>query len=275
MMNISMLYKIKIKNAIFSVTLDNSYNDDNISTNHYHAWYEVFIVGNEEKTAFFEGEELKLKNCVLVIPPFVYHYTDRSKDYRIIFSYQSGIGSKKIPDIFSKAEHKKPFVLKNDELYEYARKIEDHLFSARQYSNEIIESLLKVILCEIIESCCETKKTKLIRSGDNYLEKIEHIIFTDFRSDINLGTVAKELNLSAKQASRIIKKNYNSSFSKMLCEQRLAAALDLMTNTDMSIAQIVERVNFPSESYFYMKFKEYYGETPNHYRKLMNERKDI
>ena len=53
----------------------------------------------------------------------------------------------------------------------------------------------------------------------------------------------------------------------MLCERRLSVAASLLKNTDMSIAQIVEYINFPSESYFYARFKKAYGITPASYRK--------
>jgi len=108
----------------------------------------------------------------------------------------------------------------------------------------------------------------------NYLDKIENMLF-DFQEDINLGTLAEKLGLSTRQTSRILRKNYNSTFSEMFCERRLDIAETLLRNTDMTVAEIVEYVNFPSESYFYARFKKRYKMTPTSYRETRLKNSNI
>ena len=281
MKNTSKVFKIKIKNIAFRVTLSNSYIAENtyrhqdyepeIRESHFHIGYELFIIEDEPINVFFDSAVHRLQNCVLIIPPFANHYTVRSGGYRIAFSYKTSVDSKENTNPPFNIDSDKLLVLSCDkELIEHAKRIENHFFRMRKYSHEIIESTLKLIFCEIMTLCNECETGEHITYEESYFEKIENLLY-DFRSDINLGVVAKELNVSTKHASRIIRKNYNTTLSKMLCERRLDAASDLLLYTNMSISQIVERVNFPSESYFYSKFKERYKQTPNHYRKMKKD----
>lgn len=276
MENISKIFKIKIKNVIVSVAMDGSYVADNIynkkfyntlNGKHYHAWNEIFIADSEPILLYYKNKDNSFSNCILSIPPFVEHCTIRSSGYRITFSYKC-IGSsqkqcfldKLFPSIEPASVPCTPNIMK------CAKEIEKIFFENNEYGDELIEAYLKIIFCELALMCKQGEKTEKFKSDDSYLDQIENVLF-DFQSDINLSTLAEKMKLSAKQVSRIIRKNYNSTFSEMLCERRLNVAAELLANTDMTIADIVEYVNFPSERYFYARFKKLYNITPSVYRK--------
>ena len=104
------------------------------------------------------------------------------------------------------------------------------------------------------------------KTHDSYLVTIDKVL-NDYQQKIDLKALAKELNLSTKQASRIIRKNYKTTLSDLLTKKRLSVACSLLTNSNMPIIDIVEYINFPSESYFYSQFKKLYNCTPLQYRK--------
>ena len=147
----------------------------------------------------------------------------------------------------------------------YAQTIEKYFFDMGEYSEEVIELLLKLILLEALSAQSKGTKSNTIRN-DSYLVKLEDILF-DYQNDINLGIVAREFGLSTKQTSRIIRKNYGTTLSDMVRRKRLDVACALLKNTDMAISEIVTHINFPSVSVFYGQFKKTYGVTPLHYRK--------
>lgn len=265
MNELSKIFKIKIGDKSLSVTLDGSFLAENIYKNanyepkinglHYHALYELFIIKDEGLTLFSENSEQTYKNCILIIPPFFKHYATRSNDHRIMISY--------------KGENRQdtPLTLKtNQNVNYYAEKIKENLFKQGNINNEITECFLKLIFCEIATENNISRLESYTPKNESYFEKIEKILL-DFGNDIKLEDVAKQLNLSKKQTARIIRKSYNTTFAEMLRERRLSAAAALLTNSDLSVSEIVERVNFPTESYFYNKFKEAYSKTPLNYRK--------
>lgn len=269
----SKIFRIKIKNVSISVSIDSSYLAENIynkefhnmlNGKHYHAWQEVFFIEDEPFLLYCNDEEYRFSNCILCIPSMLEHCTIRKEGYRITFSYKlygKGRGKCFLDEIFP--ENKFVSLPLTPNIIRYANEICKHFFEANDYSDEIIESFLKLIFCEMAQMGAAKKKKS--RMDESYLDKIENMLF-DFQSDINLGTLAEKLGLSTRQTSRILRKNYNATFSDMICERRLDIAGTLLKNTDMTVAEIVEYINFPSESYFYSKFKEKYKMTPASFR---------
>lgn len=272
MKTLSRIFKIKIRDMSFTVSVDSAYISENtygkdvykptINGRHYHVWHEIFIIGEEPMGLYYGDGERQYQNCILIVPPFVEHCALRNGDYRIMVSCK-GDGSK-FADSFIHAE--KPFVLPlNYCVIGYAQTIEKHFFDMEEYSEEVIELLLKLILLEALSAQSKGMKSNTI-TIDSYLAKLENILF-DYQNDINLGVLAREFGLSTKQTSRIIRKNYGTTLSDMVRRKRLDVACALLKNTDMAISEIVTHINFPSESAFYGQFKKTYGITPLHYRK--------
>lgn len=52
-------------------------------------------------------------------------------------------------------------------------------------------------------------------------------------------------------------------------EKRVFASLRYLATTDLSVAQIAERVGIGDENYFSRLFKKYQKRTPKQYRNLM------
>ncbi len=277
MKNPTKTYKIKIKQSNLTVAIDKSYLPENVSYTqlmeqvyfdiHYHAWHEIFLVGDTPLVLTLGKESQQYSNCILVIPPMIKHASMRGADYRFAVFYKKSENEKNIHPMDPLFNKEMPFAipLPQDVMF-YAREIERALFRGDEFSRDRIESCLQLIFCEIAASLTKRKSGKSSEANETYLETIENIL-VNFREDINLSSVAKELGVCTRQASRIIQKNYKTTFSEMLCDKRLDAASVLLTSTGLSIAEIVERVNFPSESYFYAKFKKKYGQTPQQYRK--------
>ena len=276
MENLSKIFKLKIKNVIVSVAIDGSYVADNVynkkfynmlNGKHYHAWHEIFFADDNPILLYYKNNEHNFSNRILSVPPFAEHCTIRKSGYRITFSYKAPGSFQKqcfLDKLFSSNQPSSVPCTPN--IMRCAKEIEKIFFENNEYSDEIIEAYLKIIFCELALMNRQGKNPDKSISDDSYLDQIENILF-DFQSDINLGTLAEKMKLSTKQVSRIIRKNYNSTFSEMLCERRLNVAAELLANTDMTIAEIVEYINFPSESYFYARFKKLYNLTPAEYRK--------
>lgn len=279
MSNITKTFKVDFEAGTLSITIDDSYIASNLYKNeiyipeingtHYHALYEVFIVLQESITLFSDSISGEYKDCVLCIPPLCNHYTLRKSDYRLLVSYTAKNGAKAddfsvfLNELFCQ---KKPVVMKSgSNISLYATELKRYFFENQELFDQTAPALLRLIICELFQ-LNKMKKTVEAKGEKSYLVEIENIIF-DFHNDINLTFIAKVLNLSTKQVSRIIKKHYNTTLSDMLTKRRLNVACALLKSSNMSIKDIVEYINFPSESYFYARFKNEYGCTPLCYRK--------
>lgn len=76
-----------------------------------------------------------------------------------------------------------------------------------------------------------------------------------------------ELPYSYPQLTRIFKKYMNCTITQYVNRAKLQHAKDLLTNTDMSLLEIINELNFESLSYFHKIFKSYFNVTPVEYRR--------
>lgn len=82
----------------------------------------------------------------------------------------------------------------------------------------------------------------------------------------SLTELATELNVSVYQLSRLIKQNTGSTFKELLQRKRLNKAVQLLSDTKLSISDIIAYVGYDNASYFFRIFKERYGVSPREYR---------
>lgn len=235
---------------------------------HYHGMYELFFIKDNALLLHTDEGVFEYKNCLLLVPPFFKHMTEKAHGQRILFSFDKSEKSKGEFARFMKSffSPQTPFsFLPDSKIYFYESELSSLLHSKSPLTDEIIISHLKTIFYSIYTTFSKTKLPPS-RLNESYAVKIDNLL-SKFQSDINLQSVADVLCLSRKQASRIIRKNYKKTLSELLCEKRLAAAAELLERSDKTISEIVEFVNFPSESYFYAQFKKAYGCTPLKYKK--------
>jgi AraC-like DNA-binding protein len=282
--NSSKVYKIKIYDMTVTVTADSSYLSSNgaekapyfADWHHYHAVHELFIVGNEPILINTESGTAEYKECALCIPPFFNHKAIRDQDYRLLFSIaESGVLSSEFAELAIRiSSATEPLALRiNDSVLLYAKELSRVLSSGALLSDEMAVSLLKLIFCNIYQESIEVKRGGFSKSEESYLVAIERIL-VNYQDDISLGAVAEKLGLSTRQASRIIMKHYKTSLSNLVTERRLNVARLMLLSGRFSVSEIVERVNFTSESYFYSQFKKVYGCTPLQYKKTYSAGKE-
>lgn len=82
----------------------------------------------------------------------------------------------------------------------------------------------------------------------------------------SLTELAGELNLSVYHLSRLVKQQTGSTFKELLQRKRLNKAVQLLTETKLSISDIIGYVGYDNASYFFRIFKERYGISPREYR---------
>ena len=95
------------------------------------------------------------------------------------------------------------------------------------------------------------------------------IIDSEFMdSELSLESISKRVFASTSQLSRNFKIHTGRLFSEYLREVRLKHSLALLTESDMSVENIVEESGFRDSSAFYRNFRETFGMTPQVYRQV-------
>ena len=86
-------------------------------------------------------------------------------------------------------------------------------------------------------------------------------------SNLTLPHLANMLNLGIRQTQRLLLESYGKTFTQKLTEARMAAAAQMLLNTQLSITEISERTGFSSIEYFSTTFRKMMKCSPREYRK--------
>ncbi len=96
---------------------------------------------------------------------------------------------------------------------------------------------------------------------ENYLSKNAGIAVTE-------EDMARELGLSSRQLSRVLRSIYGMSFREKVIETRLHRAVGLLTHTDCPIEKVASSVGYTTPSGFYVAFRKQFGMSAGEYRRL-------
>ncbi len=155
------------------------------------------------------------------------------------------------------------------ELFETLNDME--LDNKKDVVGAVLASLFHVF-CDYIE-----KSRESMVSPDNHGSPSSNrntLLFNHFMSLVNehhatyrnMAFYAKKLELTPKYLSKLIKLESGRSGPDWIDAFVILEAKNLLKYTDLSIKEIVFRLNFPNPSVFYKYFKSHTGMTPSEYR---------
>lgn len=100
---------------------------------------------------------------------------------------------------------------------------------------------------------------------------VKNYIYQHYSEEMNLEMLAEKVYLSSGYLSFIFKKETGMNLNRYIRVFRMEKAKELLCTTNMKVAQISEQVGFANVSYFCRSFREYYGSSPESYRKGTGE----
>ncbi|THF77812.1 response regulator transcription factor [Cohnella fermenti] len=96
--------------------------------------------------------------------------------------------------------------------------------------------------------------------------EIKRYIGDNYRSEINLETMASRFYMNPYYFSSFFKKHVGQNFKQYLTEVRMREATHLLLHSDSMLYEIAERTGFSNARQFSEIFRKYYGALPNDYR---------
>lgn len=130
-----------------------------------------------------------------------------------------------------------------------------------------LASILDYCRCRLVENAAfcrdsvpNTKDKVIIQRAKNFIEKNYH------NAKIPLRDLAREVNTSYFYLCRLFKRELNLTFVRYLTLLRLRAALKLLENLNLTVAQVAYAVGFSDAQYFDRVFKKILNCRPIEYR---------
>jgi AraC-like DNA-binding protein len=99
------------------------------------------------------------------------------------------------------------------------------------------------------------------------MEEFINLVKAHYRKEREVGFYAMKLKLTPKYLSKLIRDNSDKSVNEWINDYVLLEAKALLKSTNMTIQQISDELNFPSQSFFGKYFKRLVGASPKEYRK--------
>ena len=84
---------------------------------------------------------------------------------------------------------------------------------------------------------------------------------------LTLSDLAEKCFYNPSYFSRVFKEKFGVSLTEYITRKRLSHAIDLLSESEISVEQICERTGFADKSALYHAFSRYLGKTPGEYRR--------
>lgn len=170
-----------------------------------------------------------------------------SKDYNNYCIFKSG-GNSKLKDLM------------RDLMIEY--------YDRSICFNEIMDCYIVLIFSELLKVYQSQEEETIVLdkkdSTSNIVEILKYI--EDNYMEATLNSVAAKYHFHPNYLGTLIKKSTDKSFREIIHNKKLKHACSLLQNTDLSIEKILNEIGYNNQSFFYKKFKENFGITPQEYR---------
>lgn len=247
---------------------------------HSHYFYEMFFVlDGESEIVTDSGRYTVSRNDLYIVPPECQHFRKFREDLGIStqvpvrFTYEKLAKSEDVWALVDGVLGRKSDVIlfpKSSALRYLFEALRDETENHARFEEIKIHSLMTNLLLEAIRYWYPDLEGKAERPGDGVYSRnfiIEDFFSRRYSNDVRLEDLARELNLSEKQTSRILADLYGVTFRKKLTETRIQIAKSLLRYTDASIDQISADIGYLSQNGFAEAFRAEVGVSPAQYRK--------
>jgi YesN/AraC family two-component response regulator len=137
---------------------------------------------------------------------------------------------------------------------------------AQDFKNVMTKIMKQLNLLENIINW-KNKSQNEEKSLRSDVERVKAYIYKHYSEQLSVELLASKVFLSSGYMSYIFKKETGVGISQFITTYRMEMAKRLLMDTNMKIVQISSEVGFNNSAYFGKSFKEYYGCSPEQYRR--------
>lgn len=117
-------------------------------------------------------------------------------------------------------------------------------------------------------SCYSRVMENLPKSQNRLSEKFISLVQRNFKKERFLDFYANQLDVSAKHLSRMIRNMTGFTAVEWIDRFVILEAKVLLKSTNLTVQQISDELNFPSQSFFGKYFKKHTGQSPKDFRNV-------
>ena len=223
--------------------------------------------------------QIERGSFVLLLPYSVIQITEASKDIEITlvatgFEFLNKLVMLQPVEDYMSRIRENPCLLLTEQQLEEVKQV--YRFIEKRYDvargplvEEIHNTLMTYLSLEIVSLYTlnqSTEKRKLSRH-EQIFRNFTFSLSKNFREQRRVEFYAEEAYLTPKHFSTVIKQRSGKLPTEWIVERTILYIKFLLDNTDKSIQEISNELNFPNQSFFTRYFKNYTETTPTAYKK--------
>ena len=133
---------------------------------------------------------------------------------------------------------------------------------------ELIKSMGQTICYEILNMYFTNQPLQPLQQGkkDVVFQNFMLSLFRFYRKERDVSFYARMQHITPRYFSAIIKEKTGDSALQWIVRMVITEAKQLLEESDLSIKEIADQLNFPTQSFFGKYFKQYVGISPKEYR---------
>ena len=143
------------------------------------------------------------------------------------------------------------------------------------FLHKMIEDLIDIECPEDKHACCKgcehehnkDSNTSITNEQRETIHGVHDYLASHLDQRITIEDLSHHFAMNSTSIKSLFKSIYGNSVAAHIKEHRMEQASRMLTDSDMSMAQIAESIGYTSQSKFTTAFKEYYGVLPTTYRK--------
>lgn len=135
--------------------------------------------------------------------------------------------------------------------------------------NESTRESVKTFIISELEELMESMYENTIKYSP-VVQQIVNTVNERYYEELSLKTLAYQYNINSSYLGQIFNKEVGCSFSDYLNKTKNMKAKELILETNMKINDIAKEVGYIDSSYFYRKFKKFFGVSPSTLREMKN-----
>lgn len=135
--------------------------------------------------------------------------------------------------------------------------------------NESTRESVKTFIISELEELMASMYENTIKYSP-VVQQIVNTVNERYYEELSLKTLAYQYNINSSYLGQIFNKEVGCSFSDYLNKTKNMKAKELILETNMKINDIAKEVGYIDSSYFYRKFKKFFGVSPSTLREMKN-----
>jgi len=241
---------------------------------HHHTFFEVHIILKGHQYYEISGKEYKVLNGnMIIIPPNLKHRVTQTHPLTHKISVTFALAEESYFYTFFSSV-KKCFTQKlHQRIVDNIKYILEENKNNLMFGELLMQNRTFEIVLILLRLCGFKKEAKAEKpiGEDARLSMAKQYINDNIEFNPKLPDVASYCYLSAKQLTRLFKTYENTTPARYIETRKFKHIETLLSETDLSLKEISEKLSFSSEYHFNSFFKKIAGTPPGEYRTIMGK----